>query len=88
MANSTAEFGTSDPDVQEALTRFYDDYLTLMASVILKGQANQQIIASQSSMFLAQNLLEARIGLQMRIRQGEQPNIEQRQQAWLSFLAQ
>lgn len=88
MANSTAEFGTSDPDVQEALTRFYDDYLTLMASVILKGQANQQIITSQSSMFLAQNLLEARIGLQMRIRQGEQPNIEQRQQAWLSFLAQ
>ncbi|WP_048001061.1 TetR/AcrR family transcriptional regulator [Lactiplantibacillus herbarum] len=86
MANATAEFGTSDPDVQQALTHFYDDYLTLMASVILKGQANQQIINSQSSTLLAQTLLEARIGLQMRIRQGEQPDIEQRQQAWITFL--
>ena len=86
MANATAEFGTSDNDIQQALTHFYDDYLTLMASVILKGQANQQIIASQSSTLLAQILLEARIGLQMRSRQGNQLDIEQRQQAWLTFL--
>ncbi|GBF03794.1 TetR family transcriptional regulator [Lactiplantibacillus paraplantarum] len=59
----------------------------LMAAVILKGQANNQITDEQSSMSLAQSLLEARIGLQTRLRQGSQPDIQQRQQAWLTFLA-
>lgn len=87
MANAVAEFGTTDADVQRATNWFYDDYLTLMAAVILKGQANNQITDEQSSMSLAQSLLEARIGLQTRLRQGSQPDIQQRQQAWLTFLA-
>ena len=87
MANAVSEFGTSDTDVQHATNWFYDDYLTLMAAVILKGQANHQIINDLSSMNLAQSLLEARIGLQTRLRQGSHPDIQQRQQAWMTFLA-
>ncbi|MCG5037253.1 hypothetical protein MAA39_13595 [Lactiplantibacillus plantarum] len=87
MANAVAEFGTTDTDVQQAVSWFYDDYLTLMAAVILKGQANEQIINNQSSMTLAQALLEARIGLQTRLRQGSQPDIQAQQQAWMAFLA-
>lgn len=87
MANAVAEFGDSDADVSRAVTWFYDDYLTLIAATILKGQANQQIINDQSSMDLAQSLLEARIGLQTRLRQGSHPDITYRQQVWLAFLA-
>ena len=86
MANAVAEFGTTDPDVQHATTWFYDDYLTLIAAAILKGQANQQITNRQSSMTLAQSLLEARIGLQTRLRQGSLQDVEQRKQVWLAFL--
>lgn len=86
MANAIAEFGTSDSEVKQATDHFYEDYLTLMAAAILKGQANQLIITTTTSMDLAQSLLEARIGLQTRLRQGIQPNIEQREQAWRKFL--
>ncbi|BDZ32253.1 cell surface protein [Lactiplantibacillus brownii] len=86
MANAVAEFGASDATVKQATNQFYEDYLTLLASVILKGQANQTIINTEASMGLAQSLLEARIGLQTRIRQGQQPNIDQRQHAWRQFL--
>ncbi|RRK10256.1 TetR/AcrR family transcriptional regulator [Lactiplantibacillus garii] len=86
MANAVAEFGATDTAVQHATTWFYDDYLTLMAAAILKGQASQQITARQSSMTLAQSLLEARIGLQTRLRQGSRPDVEQRKQIWLTFL--
>ncbi|MFC6181721.1 TetR/AcrR family transcriptional regulator [Lactiplantibacillus daowaiensis] len=85
--NAVAEFATTDTDVKQITDRFYDDYLTLMASVILKGQANQTIVATQSSMGLAQSLLEARIGLQTRLRQGSHPDITQCQQTWAKFLA-
>lgn len=86
MANAIAEFAASDAAVTQATTWFYDDYLTLMAAAILKGQASQQIISSESSMTLAQSLLEARIGLQTRIRQGSHPDVAHRQQVWLAFL--
>lgn len=86
MDNAVAEFATDDPDIKQLTDRYYDDYLTLMASTILKGQANQTIITTQSSMSLAQGLLEARIGLQTRLRQGSHPDIAQRQQSWTTFL--
>jgi len=86
IANAVAEFGATDTAVKQATDRFYEDYLTLMASVILKGQANGTIITSESSMALAQSLLEARIGLQTRLRQGSQPDLAQRQRAWRTFL--
>ena len=86
MANAVAEFGTTDTDVQQAVDWFYNDYLTLMSAVILKGQASQQIINTQSSTALAQALLEARIGLQTRLRQGAHPDIPLREQAWRQFL--
>lgn len=86
MANAIAEFGTSDSEVKQATDHFYEDYLTLMGAAILKGQANQLIITTTTSMALAQSVLEARIGLQTRLRQGIQPNIDQREQAWRKFL--
>lgn len=86
MANAVAEFGASDADVQRAVTWFYDDYLTLIAAAILKGQASQQVTTQQSSMALAQSLLDARIGLQTRLRLGSQIDVAQQQQVWLTFL--
>ncbi|AVK61425.1 TetR/AcrR family transcriptional regulator [Lactobacillus sp. CBA3605] len=86
MANAIAEFATTDAAVTQAAEHFYTDYLTLMAAVILKGQASQTISNAQSSMVWAQSLLEARIGLQTRIRQGQKPDITQRQQAWTALL--
>ena len=86
MANAIAEFGATDSDVKQATDHFYEDYLTLMASVILKGQASQTIMTTATSMTLAQSLLEARIGLQMRVRQGIQPNIAEHERAWQAFL--
>jgi len=86
MANAIAEFATSDPAVTQLITHYYDDYLTLMASTILKGQANQTIIATTTSHTLAQSVLEARIGLQTRLRQGKSIDLDQRQQLWTIFL--
>ncbi|MFB9769013.1 TetR/AcrR family transcriptional regulator [Lactiplantibacillus modestisalitolerans] len=87
MANASAEFGTSDAAVQQAVNWFYEDYLTLIAAAILKGQASQQLTSQQPSTELAQALLEARIGLQIRLRQGAHPNLAQRQRTWRQFLA-
>ncbi|AVK63996.1 TetR/AcrR family transcriptional regulator [Lactobacillus sp. CBA3606] len=86
MANAVAEFAATDSAVTQTTDRFYTDYLTLMAAVILKGQANQAISNAQPGMVWAQSLLEARIGLQTRIRQGQHPDIAQRQQVWTALL--
>lgn len=86
MANAIAEFGNTDQAVTQIINQFYDDYTTLMAAAILKGQASDIIRQDQSSTALAQSLLEARIGLQTHIRQGSQPDIKQREATWLAFL--
>jgi len=85
--NAVVEFATSDAEVKQLTDQFYADYLTLLASVILKGQASQTIIANQASMALAQGLLEARIGLQTQLRRGAQPDLAQRQQLWTRLLS-
>ncbi|VDG21278.1 TetR/AcrR family transcriptional regulator [Lactiplantibacillus mudanjiangensis] len=85
--NAVVEFATSDAEVKQLTDQFYADYLTLLASVILKGQASQTIIANQASMPLAQGLLEARIGLQTQLRRGAQPDLAQRQQLWTRLLS-
>ncbi|WP_318764809.1 TetR/AcrR family transcriptional regulator [Lactiplantibacillus carotarum] len=86
MANAVAEFANTDHDVQQATQAFYDDYRTLMAAAILKGQASQVISAQPTSQVLAQSLLEARIGLQTSLRQGQTIDVAQREQLWLQFL--
>ena len=85
--NAVVEFATSDAEVKQLTDQFYADYLTLLASVILKGQASQTILANQASMALAQGLLEARIGLQTQLRRGAQPDLAQRQQLWTRLLS-